>query len=60
MPQPTLTPQLIHAAACDAGNRNMRKHGRTVWSADDWNAMCEEFERLAPSPLPRIERPQES
>ncbi len=50
MPQRILTPQLIHAAACDAGNRHMRSEGRKQWNADDWNAMCEEFERLCPAP----------
>ena len=39
---------IAHAAATDAGNRNMKAHGRNVWSVDDWNAMCAEFNRLMP------------
>lgn len=40
--------KLAHAAAWDAGTANMRKHGRTQWDQDDWNAMCAEFNRLMP------------
>ena len=44
----TMTYQIAMAAARDEGNRHMRKHGRTVWNEDDWNAMCAEFNRLWP------------
>lgn len=33
----TITRQLARAAALDAGNRSMRKAGRTSWSRADWN-----------------------
>lgn len=42
----TLTPQMVRAAAQDAGNRSMHKAGRTSWNEDDWNAACAEFKRL--------------
>lgn len=45
--QTTLTPALIRAAATDAGNRSMRAAGRKVWSAEDYDAACAEFERLS-------------
>ena len=41
-----LTKAIIYTAARDAGNRSMKKAGRTVWAAADYNAACEEFERL--------------
>lgn len=41
-----LTKELIFAAATDAGNRSMRRGGRTVWSEDDFDAACAEAERL--------------
>lgn len=46
MAQPVLTRQMAWAAATDAGNRSMRKHGRANWDEDDWNAATEEFNRL--------------
>ena len=33
-----LTYDICMAAGQDAGNRHMRKHGRTAWNEDDWNA----------------------
>lgn len=45
---PTLTRELIHAAATDAGNRSMRSNGRTVWTVDDYNAAVREYDRLDP------------
>lgn len=36
----TLTSQMVRAAAQDAGDRSMRKAGRTSWNEDDWNAAC--------------------
>ena len=44
-----LTPAIIRAAATDAGNRSMRKAGRTAWNEDDWNAAAAEFDRLTPA-----------
>lgn len=41
-----LTPKIIHSAATDAGNRNMRKNGRTIWDEDDFEAAARESERL--------------
>jgi hypothetical protein len=35
------TLRIAHAAGWDAGNRNMRTAGRTVWSEEDWNAAAE-------------------
>ena len=43
----TLTKKMIYAAAKDAGDRAMRKGGRTVWATEDYNAACDEFERLS-------------
>lgn len=31
------------AVGQDAGNRNARKNGRTVWNEDDWNAAAAEM-----------------
>lgn len=36
-----LTYKLAMAAGQDAGNRNMRHAGRTVWNEDDWNVAAE-------------------
>lgn len=30
-----LTPELARAASMDAGDSNMRKHGRSTWNQDD-------------------------
>ncbi len=60
--KPKLTPEIIHAASWDAGNRSMRAGGRTVWSLDDSNAAALESERLyrifdgEPEPLHTRER----
>ena len=48
--KPMMTFDLAHAAASDAGNRSMRKTGRSRWNEDDWNAMVETFDRLWPMP----------
>lgn len=45
MPAPTLTKALAYAAAMDAGNRHMRKAGRTAWNEDDYNAAVVRRER---------------
>lgn len=42
----TLTAALARAAGQDAGNRSMRKAGRTTWSVADWNAAAEVTETL--------------
>lgn len=47
------TYELAMAAAKDAGNRNMRKAGRSRWNEEDWNTMVETFERLFPVAEPR-------
>jgi hypothetical protein len=44
----TMTYSLAMAAARDAGNRSMRKAGRTAWAVADYNVACAEFERLWP------------
>lgn len=43
-----MTYDIAMAAAKDAGNCSMGAHGRVAWNADDWNAVCREFERLWP------------
>ena len=43
---PKLDYDLVMAAGLDAGNRNMRKHGRTSWNIDDWNVAAETTEKL--------------
>ena len=35
--RPRLTREIIHAVAQDAGNRSMRRAGRTAWSDEDWH-----------------------
>jgi len=44
----TFTRAMCYAAGRDAGNRSMRKAGRTAWAQDDYNTACAEFERLLP------------
>ena len=41
-----LTETLARASGQDAGNRQMRKAGRTRWSVDDWNTAAETTARL--------------
>lgn len=43
---PELTRELAWAAATDAGNRSMRKAGRSAWSRVDYKAAAQEFKRL--------------
>ena len=45
-----MTPEIAHAAAWDAGNRSMKDHGRHNWNVDDYNAACDEYDRLYPDP----------
>jgi hypothetical protein len=42
-----VTYRLAMAAGQDAGNRSMRRHGRTVWNVEDWNAASRTFAKLA-------------
>ena len=44
--KPELDYDLCMAAGQDAGNRNMRKHGRTAWDIDDWNVATELANKL--------------
>lgn len=45
-----VTPRIVYAAAQDAGNRSMRKAGRSTWNAADRRAADAEFARLVPTP----------
>ena len=40
--------ELASAAAKDAANRNMRKHGRDCWNDEDYAIACDTFNRLWP------------
>lgn len=46
MTRPLMTYEMARAAATDTGNRSMWAGGRTKWNEDDFNAACDEFERL--------------
>jgi hypothetical protein len=46
MSRTPMTYKIAMAAGRDAGNRSMRKAGRTSWNEDDWNAAAAETERL--------------
>ena len=41
-----MTMQIAHSIAWDAGNRSMKKAGRSTWNHLDWNAATAEFNRL--------------
>lgn len=41
-----MTYSLAMAAAKDAGNRNMKKNGRTIWNREDYNVVREVFDKL--------------
>lgn len=41
-----MTEELAHAAANDAANRQMRRAGRTAWSAEDFDLAVNTFEQL--------------
>jgi len=43
-----LTYKLAMAAGQDAGNRHMRRAGRSVWDDSDWDTACAEFARIWP------------
>jgi hypothetical protein len=36
----------IQAAARDAGNKSMRRAGRTEWDENDWNCACALYAKL--------------
>ncbi len=38
--------RIKRAAAQDAGDRNMRAHGRTTWNHDDWNVAAATLAKL--------------
>jgi len=38
--------ELAMAASWDAGNRSMRKSGRSTWNQDDYKVAAKEFERI--------------
>lgn len=48
MPRMTLTCEFARAAATDAGNENMRQHGRKRWSRQDYNVAVRTFNKLCP------------
>lgn len=56
----TMTYEIAMACAKDAANRKMRAAGRKGWDVDDYNQMCDTFDRLwpedRPMPEPRRER----
>ena len=43
-----LSEKIARAAALDAGNRSMRKAGRTSWNEQDRNVAIAEYNRLWP------------
>ena len=43
-----LTEELARASGTTEADRNMRRAGRKVWNADDYNAAVKEFDRLIP------------
>jgi hypothetical protein len=45
-----LTYDLAMAISTDAGNRHMRKHGRTAWNDEDYNVSVIEFHKHWPCP----------
>lgn len=46
MPYPTMTREIARDCALDAGSRRMREAGRSAWDAGDYDAACDEFDRL--------------
>lgn len=42
-----LTYKIAWSASQDAANRNMRKHGRKVWTEDDYNVAMDTLDKLA-------------
>lgn len=50
MARPIMTCAIAMVAGRDVADRRMRSEGRTVWNEDDYDAACDEVERLWPSP----------
>lgn len=54
--------KVIHAVGWDAGNVHAARHGRTVWTAEDYNAAAQVSNRmfvqfgLAPAPRAKTMR----
>lgn len=48
----TLNQALCYAIGRDAGNRSMRRHGRTQWNESDYNVAAKAYQR-AMNPLKR-------
>lgn len=44
--QMPMTREIALSAATDAGDRNMRRAGRTDWSEEDYNVASDTLERL--------------
>lgn len=38
--------KIVWSAATDAANRHMKRHNRTTWDDDDYNAAITEYNRL--------------
>ena len=38
--------KVAHAVGHDAGNRSMKKEGRSKWSEKDWNKAAETFKNV--------------
>ena len=50
--------KVAHAAAQDAGNRNMQENGRTIWNQDDYYKASREYNRLYPAEEPFLRNTQ--
>lgn len=52
--------KVIHSVGWDAGNAHAAKHGRTVWTDEDYNAACQVsnrmFVRFGLAPTPRAKK----
>lgn len=57
MSNPKIDYALVHAHATDAGNESMRKGGRTVWSAEDFDAAVEVLNKYLPEYDPEEDTP---
>jgi len=44
---------LAMAASKDAADRQARKNGRKAWNQEDYNLMCQTFDRLYPEGITR-------
>ena len=52
--KPVMDYQLAMAIMHDAASVHMRKHGRTVWSEEDYNAGVDAFNACLPNGLMRM------